>query len=399
MQHNESERQISNWQEFLAEHQNQPITNPEIAEQIGEQQKEYIKGALNELIQILNTESKALNAILRLFDTFPDYLTEEDYKAAYECIHSSELNEQQKLALEFLVGLASFEQATRLSLEIFKKLNPEIDFKHLDQLLKEAEKKSIPDSLRVVEKIAYQLAESYHASYQGNSENFWLKVRTVLEENPELKQAAQALVSLRHIPEDPSILSIAQALHWQGFGGNGDMIKPFIGGISRQFIEWHADSEKTNHFSQRLGLFADAIETMKDHANQATTSALLETFPDEDTIRIIDVGSGPAAKGIATIAKRLSEQGKQVEVAVSDIDASNLAATFNLEPTETGFKIIDRRLLDLTGDLNPAGQEDKYHLFSASVVMHQITTWPRSISSCDKICYSSYKRKWLHSLT
>ena len=37
MQHNESERQISNWQEFLAEHQNQPITNPEIAEQIGEQ--------------------------------------------------------------------------------------------------------------------------------------------------------------------------------------------------------------------------------------------------------------------------------------------------------------------------------------------------------------------------
>ena len=198
-------------------------------------------------------------------------------------------------------------------------------------------------------------------------------------------------------PGRAEMMTLAQVLHWNGFGGNGEFFnelaashkddKEFgdayrlLADLSPHAIGYFNNDAKTPNFNARMSIFAAAIGEMKGHANEVNSAALLKQFGDEKDIKIYDMGSGRAQNAVATVVQNLKKARKNPSLDVSEIDGQSLVDAISSRddtPTdETKPKnpnnIDQIYYLDLNGKLEVRpDQRDKYHLTSYGVVLHQL---------------------------
>jgi hypothetical protein len=128
-----------------------------------------------------------------------------------------------------------------------------------------------------------------------NREKVWSQVLSrwneLVRENPEVVGQIHRVVSLRRVPEGfPQVLTMAQVMHWEGWGGQGKLFRAFErysrGPLARVLLEhesqafdWHGLSASELHvnFSHRKNFFAAAAERLADYS--AGTVAVLLSEP------------------------------------------------------------------------------------------------------------------------
>lgn len=101
-----------------------------------------------------------------------------------------------------------------------------------------------------------------------------------LHRHPELVRGIHRVVSLRRVPEDcPQIITMAQVMHWEGWGGQGKLFREIrrhsrsalarlLAEFESHSFDWHGLSTSELHvnFSHRKNFFASAIVLTADYS-------------------------------------------------------------------------------------------------------------------------------------
>lgn len=121
----------------------------------------------------------------------------------------------------------------------------------------------------------------YRAKNRGKVwEQILTRWKELLVDCPDLVNQIHRVVSMRRIPEDhPQVITIAQVMHWEGWGGQGKLFRAIKrysrSALSRllvdfesQAFDWHGLSTSELHvnFSHRKNFFAAAIELLTDYS-------------------------------------------------------------------------------------------------------------------------------------
>ena len=377
--------------------QGKSIENPEQAQHLLEQQKQFAREALTLLDHIDAPEASTLSTWVHQFHNYHHKISNTPLEIKAEVfvkeqsdfycqVHeSSELTEEQKLGFEFLLGLERFLIAVEITLKfaIFLRDRCELtEFQHLE--LEEMEKqvhsetrffKRLARASEASEKTIDVITEIFRA--ETPQQSYWQAAKAFYAENTELERLAKALISIHYEPEDACFLGIAQHLHWNGFGGDGKYLThEKLKALENQAFYYHGNqtaNASCPHFTQRLKIFGQGLEELMTFVSQATTNALTAHHHDDTPICIYDLCTGPTFAAVAATAATLKQQGHKVALTLSDVDGSSLKALVDKKNKAADGLIEDVRYEDLNLPLEPPESDlDKYDLVSASLGLHQL---------------------------
>ena len=288
-------------------------------------------------------------------------------KELLDFVDGLEVSDSEKLFLEFLVGLLRFNLATRLSLRVSEEMLEDRSAVAVD-VDSEA---GFLEGMKVVEALAYEVICDLQRVYgKEDPFKFWSKLEGILNGDEELLNAAKILCSLQNVPKDKRLMSMAQVLHWNGVGGNGELLKdvPSLEFMVRQSISYFGDASGSN-FSGRMDIFAKTVLILREAAMKDTAAYLETQFPDEDEFRVFDMGSGPRAGAVSALPRFLGDD-KSVKITATDVSGSNLKSLCRLK--EGGNTDVDGVMYqDMALEMSSAGVRNKFHVFSAGNVLHQ----------------------------
>ena len=151
----------------------------------------------------------------------------------YEMVHRSNLGTQCKLFFEFYIGLFYvFRLLTLINLRVFYRSNNfyqndkeriQIMVKYLEESHNEWDHlRKCKDATMELDKLFY-LQENLDL-IQDSSNQIWNDLHEMNECNYELYEAIKLLSSLRYLPKTKKFLTLAQNLHWKGFGNSGEWL-------------------------------------------------------------------------------------------------------------------------------------------------------------------------------
>lgn len=294
--------------------------------------------------------------------------------AHYEMLDSGNVTREQKLFLEFLLGLGFADLNCRIAVEVAKAMAANESFpeggKEAMQQLEIGERVAgVIGGLESPAREAQVVGEKMTELFGSDPEKFGLLVAETLEGRAELKTLAQKVVSMRRIPKDPRMLGLAQALHWSGFGGNAQFLKEVEGlnidWLIKHSIDYHVGADGSHFAGKVKALFGALIAKLKEAEAEALVPEMKENLGKQRDVKIFDAGAGPAANGSNNcIGKKLRNDGFNVTIDTGEVDGSSLAA------------LIQRNLgdvyeLDLAAELGEV-PKDQYDLFVLSIVLHQL---------------------------
>ena len=93
------------------------------------------------------------------------------------------------------------------------------------------------------------------------------------------------------------------------------------------------------------------------------------------TIKLLDVGSGPTYLGAKPIIDKLLEQGKHIDMTVSEVDETSLFKLLQEQQNNTNISAV--KFFDLSQIKTIPSQfilSNQYNIVTASLVLHQLTT-------------------------
>ncbi len=290
------------------------------------------------------------------------------------------ITDKEAVFLNFLVGVLRFDLAVRMAVYVLRRMIPDnaelaaMDTMFAVQKGSESIIRGMADSLYY----ARELPTTYFARYADHHDEFWRVLSVFIEADPNLSAAAQQLASLQGGSVGDGFTTMAQVLHWNGMGGNGEYLRgiPQLDAFLPHAIGYHGQRAVGGHFSARMQFFASLLLPLKEAGFRRLGSAIEELMPEKNKLRVLDVGSGRNAQGVAGAAKYLDDW-KWISVTVADVSGAFLREM--CEAKEKGECVADNviindvRYLDLTGQLLPrfAGEES-FDVFSASLVFHQL---------------------------
>jgi|CXWL01.1.fsa_nt_gi SAM-dependent methyltransferase len=318
----------------------------------------------------------------------------------FERIHADEagFSDTQKLFLEFLIGLVYVEMNVIVHLEVAKKMttvdgrdeymSPEIKEKIHALQVEVTDGTKMLEQMRSTEQVAFELGNAFQQNFdkqvdeadnKKSPEGYWELTAQVMKDCPQLEAIARRILSMRYIPNNTRILGIAQALHWSGFGGNGnytnfhDDLKPF----SRHSIGFHPEIHDQVNFTERMGLFRAILNPLKEREGRTLAALATQQFPKQQELNVIDLGAGPFAKGLHLFARALHQidPTKTIRVTAAEVDGSSLAKLAQLKgnsPDQNLPNVIieDALRIDLSQDFSL--QTDSMDIATTSLVIHQL---------------------------
>jgi len=276
------------------------------------------------------------------------------------------------------LGLLRFDLAGRMSVHLMEQIfDRDIDVAEMatSMALIPARKgliKGLGQSAASIERIS----AVYMAKFAESPEQFWQLISSHLSDNFELDEAAKSLASLHGTEVSDGFTTMAQVLHWNGFGGNAEWLEEFddFKFLLPHAISYHGESGRGGHFNQRMSLFGGILAPLKDHGLK-TLAAYINQRMNKSRVRVYDVGSGRNAQGVSGAAEYI-DGGKRLDITVADVTGSLLLEMARLRDSGKkagkGWWIEDVRYQDLTGDLSGDSEANQYDVFSASLVLHQL---------------------------
>lgn len=254
----------------------------------------------------------------------------------YAVLHSTSLPREQKLFLEFLLGLGFADLNCRIGVGVAKAMADDESFPTegktaIEQLRIGERVEGVIGGLESPAKAAQVVGEKMTELFKNDPEKFWLLVADTLKSKPELEELAKKAVSLRNIPADKSMLGLAQALHWSGFGGNAQFLKEVEGlnadWLIKHSIGYHVGADGSHFAGKVKALFGSLIAKLKEAEAEALVPAMRENLGEQRDVKIFDAGAGPAANGSNNwIGNKLRDGGLNVQIDAGEVDGSSLAA-------------------------------------------------------------------------
>jgi hypothetical protein len=278
-----------------------------------------------------------------------------------------------KLFFEFLIGLTRFSLALTLSSLYFSNLNVDkkIDFQlppitdsFLDYLYESAKRN---------ETLVNQVAKHTH---DFASIDFWQSAADFFTANPKLEKLARLLTAIHYVPNDShdrEIIGLAQMLHWNGFGGSGELIQhiDLLQPLLNHCVGYH--KRHLGGFNPRFSIILQLHDTAEKYALPIITTLLCNQYPVETVIDILDVGSGPQFLAVADVIQQLFAAKRNVRLTAADVDTQSIRALLKLQPS-TDF-LHEVRLLDLNlVDQIDTREKNSYDVVTARLVLHQLAT-------------------------
>ena len=299
---------------------------------------------------------------------------QQEQNALFHLIHTANLTDTNKVFYEYLIGLSRFVISIQLLYGYVKYINNDSvpnDIKlYSSKLFIQDNSYSLTtyfNRILILSNIGKILISHLSDSYfQGdvNPEKYWGDVEKYFHQRQYLDVLAKNLVSIQYVPENKRYLSIMQSIHWQGFGGSGDILLKFeqLKGLVVHSISHHDNYNIASSFNKRLLVFRLPLETILLRTQNLICEYLNRNFPT-GVINVHDFCSGPRFIAVKAIIER--EQKRKFNLTVSDIDGSSLTSLL-YEKENCHYENLDSyevRYEDLCLPLKLSeNQANKFHL-------------------------------------
>jgi hypothetical protein len=201
---------------------------------------------------------------------------------------------------------------------------------------------------------------------------YWQDAAEFLAMNPSLDKLTKQWFSMQSRPKDIRIVSMAQMLHFNGNGGNFEMLAPYeqLAPLAHNSLNIHGVKGDAVAKFNKIAMFAPMYVACFEYVHKTLAAYLSKQFADEPLLSLYDFGSGSTSNGVREAMCQCSCL--RFELVASDVDCHNIERIWAAEfPNNCTLKEV--RFDDLNGHFT-VKQEDKdqYHLTSASVVLHQL---------------------------
>lgn len=296
--------------------------------------------------------------------TTATYLTEPDLFATsqqelYELIHhNAVIPDHLKLFFEFLLGLVRCDLSIQVQYQLFVSrgwVSPD----HLSAIPAAPFFERLDQLGGLLTELNAVITREFVA--KDRSEQYWVELAHSLNGLPPLKTLTEHLASMQTIPDNTTIVTIAQVLHWKGWGGDGAILQKHFGedfpALLAHCIHYISDSRERN--------FAHLMAGMSVPMSQRVFDVMISYFQDNrGPLRISDIGSGPRAVMVRQSVLELRKT-REVELHAFDI----CAPAMDPELPRTTFYLDANLHQGAFG--NPPGQK-LYDAVCAGLVIHQL---------------------------
>ena len=236
---------------------------------------------------------------------------DELYNIIYN--HTNKFTMKQKLFFEFLIGLCRFKFCLIMTKNFIV---------YSQQKIGSTSPSSIPDNLNcnnefcqthhsfwkefhtLSNQVITGLSQLLKITNQFKNDSFWKLSFSFFNNYPILKKLATQLVSIQFIPkEETEMMSIAQTLHWGGFGGDGNFIKNIsqLIPLLPHCIGYHG--KESGGFNNRLQTILTQQKLMTATLSKKLIKLLPFLFKRNSIVNILDLGSGPKHLGANPVIK------------------------------------------------------------------------------------------------
>lgn len=302
----------------------------------------------------------------------------------YHQIHTANLLDTEKIFFEYLIGLSRLMLSVQLLYGYVEYINNHFfkdEIKQYSSGLFNNEKGYSLDifvnRMATLSNIGLTLI-SYISDYyfrdNSDPEKYWNNVQQYFMKHSQLDILARNLVSIQYVPKNIRFLAMMQSIHWQGFGGSGDILLKYdqLKELKIHSISHHDNYNTSNSVNKRLLAFKLPLESILGKTQDLIIEYLDLNFPIE-VINIHDFCSGPKFIAIKAILEKAKK--RTFNVTVSDIDGSSLLSLLN-EKNRGHYENIlhyEVRYEDLCLPLKiTKNQINNYHLVSVNLGLHQL---------------------------
>ena len=297
----------------------------------------------------------------------------------YQNIHFSNMQDIEKMFLEFLLGISRFTLAIQLIPKYIDFLSKKYNFLLPSYDLNgKFTKKCFFLKTKEVSVFGSNMIDNVLSQYEAKNRSYgdyWVDIEEFFAEFKIYQELAGNLVSIQFIPENKRFLSVMQTMHWRGFGGAGSNLEkyPELSSMAVHSIGHHDGYMINSPFKRRMSFFKLPLEGIIHLVQKITSDHLSSKFP-EGIINVYDFCSGPRYSAVRGLFDRLSN--RKFNLTVSDVDGDSLLALIKDAEevkSHSNIRIADVRYEDLmlNIELKPADFE-KYHLTSVNLGLHQL---------------------------
>jgi hypothetical protein len=363
------------------------------AEEIQNLQQEMIKNTfyqgfkrskLSEPISIINKLINYLHKVDKGIFLKNPVIFQRKQQDLFHLIHTANLPDTDKMFYEYLIGLSRLMLSVQLLYGYVKYINNQFLQYEIKSYLSELFIHENVYSLDVFFNRMLALSNigitliSYLSDYyfrdNYDADKYWNDVQQYFMQHKQLDVLARNLVSIHYVPENKRFLSMMQSIHWQGFGGSGDILLKYdqLKGLEIHSISHHENYNTFNSFNKRLLAFKLPLEHILGKTQDLIIEYLDFNFPT-DVINIHDFCSGPRFIAIKAILEKAKK--RTFNLTVSDVDGSSLLSLLN-EKDRCHYDNLDKyevRYEDLCLPIKVTkNQINKYHLVSVNLGLHQL---------------------------
>jgi|GEM_PF-3555430 len=340
---------------------------------------------------IRTRSSEPFNAFLNYYEKIDrgqiidgKYSISYEQNKLYRIIHSSDLVDEVKLFLEFVIGLSRFVLAVQIIskfvnyLSSDKRLIIEPGFNCDDALYAYNPITDVGFFERVadVSMVAVKLIDAISIRYVSKPEMYWKEVDEFMSQFKLISDISKILASIQYIPTNAKFLSVMQTMHWRGLGGSGeifnynDELRPLI----VHAFSHHEEYKMAKSFNKRMIVFKVPLDAMLICTQNSIVSFLNQQFSCSK-LNVYDFCSGPHYTAVKSVFEKMPD--REFDLTVSDVDGRSLSSLINEKEkniSSNNVTISNVYYEDLMLPMKSCKKNiEKYHLVSVNLGLHQLS--------------------------
>lgn len=248
--------------------------------------REYVIGALSCIYRFRSTMATAEHREVVITNGL-QHLNAMSGRIRYDIWTADEA-----LFSEYLLGLLYFEILVHVGANMRIEATVTLDAAHLGPV---TNTRSYADGLDAIFLLHEHFIERVHGVYCRNRLDLvWVEIWSAWQHSerasPGFQEAVRHAVSMRQIPENqPQMVTLAQILHWDGWGGQGEILEMLADQVDVALLRvlhthrshafnWHALHDHRNlamdHFDGRRRHFQEAASPIAEYAAGCMASLL-----------------------------------------------------------------------------------------------------------------------------
>lgn len=371
--------------------QNQSI-DPETAQHLHNQQITGLKQALDQGLSLLKafehnqlSEDSPYREWLSQHRLFHQHIQQDpnfylkqpeqfklQQRKLYQLLDHPNIDENYALFFELMLGYTRFDILVQSARTLFDFLN---DKYQLELALPSTrQSNTFFERLANVSNAADYLHTALSELYldQLSAETYWQDIKQLFDTNQHLKALAKILFCMQYKPKDTNRISMAQLLHFNGNGGDFDLLKNYaeLVPLAKHALNIHGTQSDTLSKFDNTALFKPIYSRLSRYVSNTLSDFIRRHFAAGDTLEIYDLGCGSTCQGILPTISQCDEY--TFTITASDVDFNSLERVTQMRPP-CNCSINDVRMDDLNQPLNPRNRDiDRFDICSASIVMHQL---------------------------